>query len=316
MFSAVAFWQSPTTTTIIPGPGLFVSINEGANTTRYSSNGTTWTASTTGGNATDMTWAAYPMNKVIATTYTSRVKSSTNGITWSTETVLPANVAGPVYSPDLNIACAFAGTTRSYYSTDAITWTSVFGPSQISGGGYYPSVWAKELGIFVAIAGTNILHSSTGMSWSFIGTMPAGRWANVIWIKEKSLFVAVADISAGVNGVATSPNGATWTARNAAGVDRWFDLAYSPTLDLVVACRYNGSVTASCIMTSTNSTSWTLRTVPVASVLSGIDWSPKLGLFVACPRTGGFMLSSSDGTTWATASGNLGTLFNGIKWCE
>jgi hypothetical protein len=267
-----------------------------------------------------MTWASYPMNKVISITYTSRVKNSSNGITWSTETTMPTNVFGPVYSPELGVLCLFSGATRSYYSTGtgATAFTSVFGPSQMAGGGYYPSVWAPELGIFVVIANTNILHSSTGMSWSYVGTMPAGRWANVIWIKEKSLFVAVADVSAGVNGVATSPNGTTWTARNSAGVDRWYDLAYSPTLDIIVAVRYPGSsaVTASCIMSSTNSTSWTLRTVPVASVLSGIDWSPKLGLFVACPRTGGFMLSSSDGTTWATASGNLGTLFNGIKWCE
>ena len=292
---------------------VFAVVQEG-NDSLFSANGTTWSNCALDFSAgSEVIWASYPMNKFISTSINARVRISTNGSTWNDQ-ALSTGSWGPVYSPELNIACIFTGATKSFYSSNAVTWQTTYGPSQMSGGSYYPSCWSADLGIFVVIAGANILHSTDGINWTYEGTMPGGRWARAIWISDLGLFVASADVFAGTYGIATSTNGITWTARNA-NTDRTFGLDYSPSLGIIV-CTIYGNTTTSAIITSTNSTTWTTRTVPTACNLTGVAWSEKLGLFVASPRGATELVKSTDGISWATASAPTAGVYNGIAWGE
>ena len=72
------------------------------------------------------------------------------------------------------------------------------------------------------------------------------------------------------------------------------DIAYSPLLNLYVACAWGN------MLMSTDLYAWSANWAGGTTILSGVVWSPKLALFVACGSGGGpaIFLRSSNGSAW------------------
>lgn len=145
----------------------------------------------------------------------------------------------------------------------------------------------------------------------------------------------------------------TFTGRSTTA-NQWFDVAYSPQLNLFVAIAASGTNRislskdginwrdiaapanntwtkiiwspelgifcavsfdgASRCMTSPDGITWTLRTI-AAETWYDITWSARLGLFCATSLSGGTGISTSpDGITWTSQSASSTTNFYSVTW--
>ncbi len=143
-----------------------------------------------------------------------------------------------------------------------------------------------------------------------------------------SLWIAVGNRTGNIGSggnlerVLTSPDGITWTMRNAAKAYNWASVAYSPTLQLLVAVTSStdetigGTDIFDQVMTSTDGITWT-DTHNSAERLQWNDivWADTLGLFVAVGVTGtNRVMTSVDGSTWLPQSAAAVKNWGAIEW--
>lgn len=133
---------------------------------------------------------------------------------------------------------------------------------------------------------------------------PIVNWTGVIWDPASYQYVAVA--STGANRAMTSFDGITWTNRvhGVSSTSTYLAIAYSPSLNRLVAVGGAGS-----LMYSTGGVTWTGGTAISAQDHASIAWAPSLNLFASPASTGtGTMMTSPDGITWTSQT--LPTLTN------
>jgi len=94
----------------------------------------------------------------------------------------------------------------------------------------------------------------------------------------------------------TSPDGITWTSRNAAASNGWFGITYGN--GLFVAVSYSGD--GNRVMTSPDGITWTSRTSPANNDWYGIAYGNGLFVAVAGGGSGNRVMTSSDGITWTS----------------
>jgi roadblock/LC7 domain-containing protein len=221
------------------------------NKAAYSSNGTSWTATTLPVNAN---WqnVIYDGTYFVATSGDSRSAYSSDGITWSS-----ASGGGTGNHIDLatngsgtSVAVAyFTGGNNLKYTNNASSWTAVtLGSSlRLLGVAYGASIWVVTPGA----ASTNCYTSTNGSSWTLqTGVMPANTSYTVCFGGSK--FFAIA----GTNG-AYSSNGTSWTATTTPS-GTWQNPTWSNGVYLVTSY-----LTANAI-TSTDAITWTSRTLPAS----------------------------------------------------
>ena len=231
------------------GNGRWVTVTNGSNTTRYSTDGgVTWTA---GGNlpATD-SWTAvkYGNGRWVAIAFggTNAAYSTNNGVSWTAMTGLPSgNWYDVEYGNGVWVAITTGGT-QAASSTNGTTWSSRTLPSS--------SNWTKVTfgkNIFVAVAtGTSAAaYSLNGTTWTAM-TLPVGTtWSDVKY--GQGLFLAV-NSGTGVTAAATSEDGINWTARTISGsADGWGAIGFgNPNRSpLWIALNTNTSTEAASIVT-------------------------------------------------------------------
>src|ERR1051325_7524982 len=103
---------------------------------------------------------------------------------------------------------------------------------------------------------------------------------NALWGSTygNGLFVVV-----GINGtIVTSPDGASWTARNSGVTNDLFDIAFANGLFVAVGGT-DETTTNTIILISSNAMSWTQRPVPAVGPIYAIAFG--LGKFVAWAYT-------------------------------
>jgi hypothetical protein len=85
-----------------------------------------------------------------------------------------------------------------------------------------------------------------------------------------------------------------------AGTVDFKDIAFSPTLGVIVVVGSLGTATATCMRSADGGNTWSFPTMPVATTWLGVVWSPTLGKFFACNPSNVTcaIASSPDGTTW------------------
>jgi hypothetical protein len=173
--------------------------------------------------------------------------------------------------------------------------------------------FSPELSLFVAVgsAGTRVMTSPDGVTWTAQTAAASNVWNSVCWAPALSLFVAVSQD--GANQVMTSPDGVTWTSRSAASASTWWRVEWSETLGKFAAVALDGST-----MYSSNGTAWSAGAGAPLSQWYDLVWSEELGYFLAVgDPPGATALSSAakstDGINW-TACGNYGGVLRSVAW--
>ena len=172
------------------------------------------------------------------------------------------------------------------------------------------SVSERVMGV---TARTKAYRSVDGITWSsvtlpfdFRGPLSTAR--PLAWSPLAGLFIMCGDFSSG-DGILTSPDGTTWTARTDPG-SAVVRTAIAESSTIIVVARHGGG-----FITSSDGITWTERAHPASDKLvEDVAWSPTLGLFCAVTITGS-RLTSPDGITW-TNRGNPNAIANltSIVW--
>jgi len=253
---------------------------------------------------------------------TALVATSPDGNCWTVQTSPTGFTYGTVidWSPSLGLFCMGGnGTSVIATSPDGVTWTTQTSP--MDGNIVRGIIWASGLGLFIA-AGQNtgatvtIMTSPDGAAWT-AQTSPFDYAGNagdtgtgVAWDNGGGVAVVVGgNIDTNVL-VATSPDGATWTAQTTpldANVPLPIQnaVSFSPDLGQFVTTGSFGS-----LMTSPDGVTWTVQTTPGGTAFydvgQGVSWSHDLGLWVvATQNMGGLgkaLITSPDGAAWTYAA--------------
>jgi hypothetical protein len=142
-------------------------------------------------------------------------------------------------------------------------------------------------GTFTAVGGSSFFATTTA---------PAGIWFSVAY--GNGLWVAVADTTSTTAGIATSPDGVTWTFRTTpAPAGGWRSVAYGNGLWVAVAST--ASTTAG-IATSSDGITWTFRTTTApADIWFSVAYGNGLWVAMALTiSTTAGIATSPDGITW------------------
>lgn len=188
-------------------------------------------------------------------------------------------------------------------STDGFTWTAQTGPSPTR---LTSVVFGK--GVFVAvgfaIAGAGAIFTSTdGVSWTSRTSQTTSDLVGVGFVNDK--FIAFGSYGK----VVTSSDGSTWTAGTGVFADTYEHYSVAYHAGTYVAVGGNGDQ-----MKSSDGSTWSYvpQLAPYAE-LRGVAYGA--GTFVAVGRINtGFLYTSTDGSTWSTATEFSSCQFNGLTF--
>jgi hypothetical protein len=131
------------------------------------------------------------LNLFVAVSLGGFIMTSPDGVTWSDQT--PPGGGQDWYdiawSADLGIfaAVAITGTSRVMTSPDGITWTN---RTAASAAAWRRIVWAKHLGLFVAVSsGGDIMTSFNGITWTTRTSPQANQWYGISWSDDYKMVV-------------------------------------------------------------------------------------------------------------------------------
>ena len=199
------------------------------------------------------------------TTTTQRICTSVDGVSWTFITTLNNNFSSVTYSNstlDRWVAVSITGTVRAMFSSNpSVLWSST---------------------------GVNINTSTT--------------WKQVIWCDGIDRFVAVGDSGTSpATQIAYSDTGVTWIASSNTITNAWCSVAWSPTLNLMVAISTNNNNNR--FICSRNGAYWYPCYLNLFNISndqwSKIIWSSLHKKFFVCNNTyDGLLLYSSDGFNW------------------
>jgi hypothetical protein len=163
--------------------------------------------------------------------------------------------------------------------------------------------WFPALGRFVALAqeGANerIYTSQDGLRWSR-GVDPPFHGA----LGSSPTMLVNVGASLVERGLATSPDGATWTAQTVPTNQKLEDVFWTGTQ--FVAAGGGGT-----IVTSPDGRAWTLRASGTTVALHGAAASPALTVVVG---EGGTILTSPDGAAWTSRPGPGRATLRRVVW--
>jgi hypothetical protein len=230
----------------------------------------------------------------------NRVMTSTNAVLWTSRTSAADNAwYGLAWSEDLDLWAAVGnntaggGTNAVMTSSNGTSWTLRSASANYG----WNAVCASDGAIaakFCAVASNGgtaqtVMTSTDGTTWTARTPANTYVWQGIGW-NGSDLFVAVASSGGTTDKIMTSPDGITWTARTAPSTTALYDVIYSPTLSLWVACQYNGAM-----ISSPDGITWTARTA-VSKGWTSMSWSEDNKIFVAAADSA--ITYSSDGITW------------------
>ena len=202
--------------------------------------------------------------------------------------------------------CGTVGTNakNGAISVDsAVTWTLEMMPLHSNGTAtqWVRGAWAKGLGLFCVVAAVQ------GNNLNGIATSPDG----ITWTGQSNGPASgLNDIcwngsifcAVGNNTVWTSPDGITWTNQTSPEANNWSGVAWSPSLGLFVMVAPAGTHQ---VATSPNGITWTNQTGSTTGCTT-IAWDPVLAIFCAIGATSGHTSTSSNGTAWTDNNGSAG----------
>jgi len=222
----------------------------------------------------------------------------------------------PVYKV-LLISCT--SSSQTYRSTDGgNTWTAV------TANGYAGHLFPGTLGRVVALAAQTIAfvsYSGDGGSTWATKACASGYWRTGVFASAAATpaYVAVNE-TAGATACLYSTDGQTWTTKTMPS-GQWTDVAYSPSLNRLVAVQVNSATYAT---SDDGGLTWTSRTFPNSRSPKRVVWNARMGKFIAVMASlsynGGtvttpnrYSLVSTDGITWTETTITSSTT---IDYCQ
>ena len=227
------------------------------------------------------------------------------------------------WSPSLGRFVSVGNTAAGnvMYSADGISWTAAAGtPSDPTGSTWMSVCWSPEKALFVAVAnaGTSrAMYSSNGINWTLHASADdSAAWRSVAWsptVGGTGKFVAVGSL--GTNRAMYSTDGISWTIHASSNdANSWYGVCWSPTAGgtgRFVAVSNDGTNRT---MYSTDGISWSgIASSNESASWTCVCWSADLNMFVAGGSGVGQLMTSADGSAWATQT-TTGQ-FNAVTWC-
>jgi long-chain fatty acid transport protein len=165
--------------------------------------------------------------------------------------------------------------------------------------------------VFTGDSGIN--HTADGSTLTYVNVSAGKSYVNAAAKPDGSLAVIIKELTAAAGNIATSSDGATWTARTPSGATggsgEVYSVGWSPCASAWVMAKEDGTV-----YTSANGYDFTARTAPVI-VENRHDASSR---YIASSATstliahaGGDLLRTTDGTTWTLIT--TADLFSGLS---
>lgn len=316
-------------------------VGASASVSRYSSDGSNWTDSTTAYGALTPLAMAKVGTGVVAVGYGGSVFTTTDGDVWTQRsptgsgsdlTRITTNPAG--------IKIAFPSSGQLIRSTDGTTWTAQSTNAKAA-------VWFGSQ--FVGISNNDCLTSADGITWDdhfvfgsnsmqdistdgttvvavggagtgvgkiYTSTNPTVSWTSAtVPATASSLYAVTRSGSTWVavgsqSTILTSTNGTTWTKRTASGAPLELSIvAGNSTGTMIIAL--SGSYAYGEYFTSTNGTTWTRRRLPTSLDITGAIWT---GTSFLVSTTLNIVFSSTDGINWTSSLLPTGNYILGMGW--
>jgi hypothetical protein len=299
--------------------GAYAAISSGSRNVNISTNGTSWTASTTALPSTS-NWTSVAQGRLtVIETAGSFVVGRAYQITTLGSTVFTSigstvNIVGTYFvatgagsgtgtaTPIANhLVAVSSSTTVNAYSVDGgTTWTAGGAlPAGMSGTAVsvaYGIYNGNGRWIAVGTAGASCFSTNGGVTWTAGGAMPSpgsGTYRSLAYGQEKWIATTIGDAISAYS----TDGGVTWTAGGSLpSSSNWLSVTYGANKFVAVsddgtkspAYSVNGGATWS----STGVTGWLNETV------TGVSYGQ--GVFIACNSTSNNMVSSEDGINWTT----------------
>ena len=211
-----------------------------------------------------------------------------------------------MYPTALNIQDQYLWATlgNAFYTVSELNTTYGISGGSVPAKSINTIAWSPQLKLFVATTGDNglFLYSSDGLAWNTSSTALNRKFKGVCWADKLGLFVAIAYDGGSHNGmIATSSNGISWSAKigPVGAGSMWISIAWSPSLNLLVACSQIGAQNCA-MMYSSDGNTWSLASTPATTQTNPnfmkIIWNPTLNQFVACGY--GQFAVSNNGVNW------------------
>ena len=238
-----------------------------------------------------------------------------NGVDWGSAGSGGGSIGSPVDVLTPLNGAGVGGATNYTPETSAVTSVSTYLKYGVSTNGLNSSIWPTRFaknadGSTLVFGGDNATYGGiyysldNGLNWAQANTNGEKNFTQVVWAGTR--FVA-----SHTQGIFYSDDGINWTAATLPGSQGGgyiyiTDLAYSPTLDRVVACNGASSNNYAIFYSNDNGASWNgVNESPstmssVQRTRGQVEWGN--GRFVATPLNNGeFPMYSTNGTTWYRA---------------
>lgn len=272
-------WTTPFTT----GTPISVAI--------YSTDGISWLS--TNVPAANYPYGAYGNGSYVSISFGSSIAiSSTNGITWTQRTLPASTNWNQVVFVDNNsniptgfYAIAGGGTSYAAYSPDSIVWNLRTLPAN---GSWKPLLYAQNKLLAINAAGSQVVESTNGTTWTTIGNMPFTPTSPTLWNSlayNGSLYVVPYATSnpTTTSIYATSTNGITWTQRNMPAALVWSRTEYGAGTFVT-----GPGVFTSIYASSQDGLTWSLRNIDFdAAGGAGIRYINRFNAFLSSNGTTG-----------------------------
>lgn len=267
--------------------------------TSDSTTASSWTSRTSSFGATAIYGvASNGSNLYVAVGDSGKLATSPDGITWTqrTSSFGTSFVAAVAYGEGIWTAVGQAGKIAT--STDGITWTQ-----RTSGTANGLTAIGFGAGTWVC-GGSSTMRSAddpTGTWTSRTSTLTGIDWNQIFYWPAGSIWVAGTD-NGTTGALASSPDGITWTARDAPFTAAAQASAFTGNSSVLIFSNVvNQSPLTLDIGSSTNGTTWTNRTPSTTATSGYAAASDDSGLLVVASGT---IQSSSDGVTWTNRGAN------------
>lgn len=276
-------------------PYLWVAVGDsGKLYTSDLTDASSWTSRTSSFSTTLISGVASDgVSQYVAVGLSGKLATSPDGTTWTqrTSSFSTSSIQAVAYGNGVWVAAG--NDNKLATSTDGITWTQ-----RTTGG--TTEVWTSVAfanGLWVILATNGAMRTATDPTSTWTSRTSTLTSGNQVYY-DPTVAIWVAGREQGTTGaLASSTDGTTWTARNAAVTPYGGAFASNTSVIVFGYPADSGGITSG-VSSSTNGTTWTTRTLANTSFILRCAASDNQNLIIVMGTDGFKVQSSTDAITW------------------